>query len=318
MDPELSINKHSGPDVFISENSVVESWVTGKEAWFTAFDVGISIGIYGLGAIPGVGWTLAIGAVILTEVFDDKIEENLERVYNAYFENTSAELYDAFNDISNAIKYLPPSVEEQYGPSRIGTSYPLCLITGIKPPRLNSVNSDNFYPARYGQFEDDMGLGFSDIGIPYGLRHKTELKMLKEMIRLLKSGIKKLKALPNKNKELLSVINVVEYILYSNITLLNVKLFYEQRVSLKLCDSPTKMLEICAKIRKIGLAEIENAKKSIKCLRKDSRLGYEASMGYVGDENRVNWKIKQVNYMIEREIPYYEDNVKKSMARNYK
>lgn len=42
-DPELSINKHSGPDVFISENSVVESWVTGKEAWFTAFDVGISI-----------------------------------------------------------------------------------------------------------------------------------------------------------------------------------------------------------------------------------------------------------------------------------
>ena len=248
----------------------------------------------------------------------NKIEENIKRVYNAYFEDCSPELIDAFEDISKAITYLPPSVEEQYGPSRIGTAYPLCLISGIKPPRLNSVNSDNFYPARYGQFEDDMGLGFSDIGIPYGLRHKTEIKMLKEMIKLLKSGIKKLKALPNKNKELLSVINIVEYILYSNVTLLNVKLFYEQRVAIKLCDSPTRMLDICEKIRKIALSEIENAKKSIKCVQKDSRLGYEASMGYVGGEDRIKWKIKQVNYMIDREISYYEDNVKKSMARNFK
>ena len=41
-------------------------------------------------------------------------------------------------------------------------------------------------------------------------------------------------------------------------------------------------------------------------------------MGYVGGEDRIRWKIKQVNYMIEREISYYEDNVKKSMARNFK
>ncbi len=41
--PESVINQHSGPDVFISDDSVIESWVTGKEAWFTAFDIGISV-----------------------------------------------------------------------------------------------------------------------------------------------------------------------------------------------------------------------------------------------------------------------------------
>lgn len=42
-DPENIKNKHSGPNVYISEDSTVESWVTGKEAWFTAMDFGISV-----------------------------------------------------------------------------------------------------------------------------------------------------------------------------------------------------------------------------------------------------------------------------------
>ena len=40
--PEARKNQHSGPNVNISEDSTVESWVTGKEAWFTAMDFGIS------------------------------------------------------------------------------------------------------------------------------------------------------------------------------------------------------------------------------------------------------------------------------------
>lgn len=42
-DPEYNKNKHSGPDVYISDDSVVESWVTGNEAWFTSIDVGIKM-----------------------------------------------------------------------------------------------------------------------------------------------------------------------------------------------------------------------------------------------------------------------------------
>ena len=42
-DPEYNRNKHSGPDVYISEDSTVESWVTGSEAWFTSIDVGIKM-----------------------------------------------------------------------------------------------------------------------------------------------------------------------------------------------------------------------------------------------------------------------------------
>ncbi len=249
-------------------------------------------------------------------MFEGEEENNLKRVYNAYFEDCSNELVSGFENISRAITYLPPSIEEQYGPCRNGTAYPLCLISSKKPPRLEiTISGDNFWPGNYGQFEEDMGLGFSDIGIPYGLRYKKEIKMLKEMISLLKSGIKKLKSVKNKNKELLQVINLCEYILCCTITVLNVKYFYEQKISLKLCESPKKMLEICAKIRKIANDEIANAEKSIKYLKKDSSLGFEASMGYVGGVDRVLWKIKQVNYMLNRELGYYETEVKKHLER---
>ncbi len=41
--PESNNNKNAGPDVYISDDSVVESWVTGSEAWFTSLDVGIKM-----------------------------------------------------------------------------------------------------------------------------------------------------------------------------------------------------------------------------------------------------------------------------------
>lgn len=248
----------------------------------------------------------------LCQLFPNDLQNNLKRVFKAYFENTSSELYSAFEDISEAITYLPPSIEGQYGPCRNGTAYPLCLTKSVKPPRLEiTVSGDAFWPGYYGQFEENMGLGFSDIGVPYGLRHKQEIKMLKKMLELLKSGIKKLSDIKDKNKELISVLNIVKYVNCSVKTFLNAKLFYTERVALKLCDNPKKMLEICARIRKIAQNEIENAKSSIKYLKKDSSLGYEASMGYVGGVERVEWKIKQVQNMLDSDVAYYETQVKK-------
>lgn len=249
-------------------------------------------------------------------LFEDDLENNLKRVYNAYFENDSQEIFDAFEEVSKAITYLPPSVEGQYGPLRNGTAYPLCLISSIKPPRLDiTVSGDAFWPGFYGQFEENMGLGYSDIGIPYGLRHKKELKMLKQMLSLLKSGIKKLNDIENKNSELQKVINLLKYVNCCVKTFYNVKCFYEQRVALKLCDNPQKMIEICKKIRNIATSEIANAKQSLAYLKKDSSLGYEASMGYVGGVDRVEWKIKQVNYMLDSEVSYYENQVKNHLER---
>lgn len=57
--------------------SVGENYASGDPNWVSdsVVDAGMSVGIYALGCIPYVGWALAIGATILTGVFDDEIEE---------------------------------------------------------------------------------------------------------------------------------------------------------------------------------------------------------------------------------------------------
>ena len=74
-----NFSKHFGRAVLVADIlwSVGENYVSGDPNWVSdsLIDVGTSVGIYALGCIPYVGWALAIGATILTEVFDDEIEE---------------------------------------------------------------------------------------------------------------------------------------------------------------------------------------------------------------------------------------------------
>jgi hypothetical protein len=75
--------------------------------------------------------------------------------------------------------------------------------------------------------------------------------------------------------------------------------------------APTKrkLGAITARIRKIANREIENARESIEYAEKDSSIGYEPSMGYVASPKRIEWKIKQVNYMLNAELTKYEQNL---------
>ena len=72
-------SKYFGKVVLVADIlwSVGENYFSGDPNWVSdsVVDVGITIGIYALGSIPYVGWALAIGATILTKVFDDEIEE---------------------------------------------------------------------------------------------------------------------------------------------------------------------------------------------------------------------------------------------------
>ena len=56
--------------------NIGENIHSGSKSWVTdsIVDIGMSIGIYALGLVPYVGWLLAIGAVVLTGLFEDKIE----------------------------------------------------------------------------------------------------------------------------------------------------------------------------------------------------------------------------------------------------
>ena len=74
------------------------------------------------------------------------------------------------------------------------------------------------------------------------------------------------------------------------------------------CASETdsnKILQMPRQMVAIGEAEILNAQETIPLVQKDSRLGWEPSMEYIGSEYHLRWKIRQVRQVLDQEIPRY-------------
>ena len=65
------------------------------------------------------------------------------------------------------------------------------------------------------------------------------------------------------------------------------------------------MLELVDRIEMLIKEEMENAKNTISIVEKDSRLGWEPSMEYIGGERHLNWKIRQTRMVVEEELPTY-------------
>jgi hypothetical protein len=62
-------------------------------------------------------------------------------------------------------------------------------------------------------------------------------------------------------------------------------------------------------MRAIGENEIENALETEKILAADSRLGWEPTMGYVTDKERLRWKIKALQNVLDKELPIYMEEL---------
>lgn len=242
------------------------------------------------------------GLCFMSEDFD----ANLRSVLRAEFGRTDPALFEGLKSWSKAIRLLPPTIEEQYGPCRVGPAYPLCLIAEISPPEEPGAYFGNqIWSPVYGQFEGGLTLGFGDKGTPYALRQNAEIRMLFRAISLMKRGVREIAGIRMRGEALERLLNLGRYLECCYRTVLNVKLFYRCKTALKLPQSGRRLKRTALRIRKIALAEIENAKACIPLLEQDSALGFEPTMLYAGGKERVLWKIRQVEYMLASELPYY-------------
>ena len=46
----------------------------------------------------------------------------------------------------------------------------------------------------------------------------------------------------------------------------------------------------------------ENALRALELVKKDSRLGWEPSMDYIGGEKAIDWKLRHLEYVLEFEV----------------
>lgn len=212
-------------------------------------------------------------------------------------------LLEAMELVNASIHHYIPSNENQYGPYRIGPAYPFCLMQSYKMPK----KPDSMWGMAICNTEilHKDGRTFA----PYSLRRLDELEEHTLARELTKQGLKCLKTIPNKSAELKKLINLVEFLYRCHVTAVNFKEFAILKEKLMVADSTKKIESLATRIQRVGLREVENVKATIPLVRKDSHLGYEPSMSYVCDEESLNWKLKQMDYMLQRELPAYKGNI---------
>ena len=205
---------------------------------------------------------------------------------------------------SDGISHYRSTDEDQYGPFRIGPAYPLVLFRTVKMP-----DSPAYQPQPY----ENQDRGRCSL-LSFRIHEEIDsLAIMRDEITKgadLLDGI--MDAVPEKKRaEAQKMANLGRFMGLCAQTTINVKKWFIQKLKLMAVHNNAEAKEIIAAMRVIAQDEIENAREAIPLVRYDSRLGWEPRIGYqyLCDEKHLDWKIKQVNHVLEHELPIYEDSL---------
>ncbi|MBQ4517152.1 MAG: hypothetical protein II997_01035 [Clostridia bacterium] len=241
----------------------------------------------------------------------EKTESILLEIFSSYFGEENAQVVDeALNLWSEGIRYYHAVAADQYGAFRIGPAYPICLNRRLVPPSASYAHfGARIVEPKYDPF---VWLDYSETSVPQ-IRIHYEIKQLQIMDEYLQKGISILEAIDCKNDALEELLDLGKYICCSVRTALHSKEFVVAKAKLDASESPKEMERFINTMESIAIEEIENAKSAIPLVQKNSRLGWEPSMEYLGDETHILWKIRQVEYMLENELKILKEGIKHNL-----
>lgn len=241
----------------------------------------------------------------------EKTEHILVEIINSHFgEQNTQSVNEALALWSESIRYYHAVAADQYGAFRIGPAYPICLNRRLVPPSSSYAHfGARIVEPKYDPF---VWLDYSETSIPQ-IRIHYEIKQLKIMEEYLQKGIAILEAIDCKNDPLEELLDLGKYICCSVRTARHAKEFVVAKAKLDASETPKEMGRFINTMESIAIEEIENAKSAIPLVQKNSRLGWEPSMEYLGDEAHILWKIRQVEYMLENELKILKDGIKHNL-----
>lgn len=243
-------------------------------------------------------------------------EEALAMIAKRDFGEAAAPLaLKAWNAWSEAITHYIPTNEDQYGPFRVGPSYPLVFRNAMfkkavqMPAVKHAMFGNEIVLTDYDPLEDPrQSLGVSRIDV--------EIRSLERMLELMDTGNEMLeealKRTPDRKREDgVRMFGLGQFIARSIKTTIHVKQWWKLKRQLLNEGDTGKALALMERMEELARREIANAEATIPLVEADSRLGWEPSMEYMTDTEHLRWKINQVQSVLDSEFAQY----RKSLAQ---
>ncbi len=205
--------------------------------------------------------------------------------------------------------------EEQYGPMRVGPSYPLIFHPNItrtmagKEIKFPTTPGAHFGSGIIKTLYQPFEVAHQS---PGALRYPAELRCLQRLREKFARGVEELEKLrtivpERKLAKLEEQIRLGKYIVCNAATAACVKEWYMLNIKLLGSSDVAEANKILDQLEALALKEIANAESAIELVQADSRLGWEPSMEYVTDKWHIDWKIRQVRHMLQGDFQSYRD-----------
>lgn len=309
---EAEVAKECGIRLYSQTNTAGNTWDFGgipyepmPGQWLkrmkAVVDARETYGLCGVMENHQYGFTPSIISDLAKYVYDTgcaDAEPELLRIIQRHFGfGHQQEIYDALEKWSEAIRFLPPTGEEQCGAFRIGPSYPFSIKGQYIPP-YDKSSKGHFTTPKYPLFNR------GEVGVPAlsGVRLPMEVKMLQTMLKLMQEGGQMLEAIPDKNDALLYLINLGQFIEHVIRSGINLKHWFYVTTRMGIEPDAATAAALVEEADRILNEERVNVLETLPIVKRDSRLGWDPRMEYVCDPARLEWKLRLLDYVQNTEL----------------
>lgn len=310
---EAALAARRGIPLYAMSNTGGQTWDIGvipyvpapmlwKERWDALRKANRDWNLTGLMESHHYGWQPSFVSELSKEAYwtnGAEFSAHLRRIAERDFGAEGAEAaLGAWSDWSEAFRDCTTTGMDQYGPLRIGPSYPLV------------------FPGETVEFPCT---GLGRIMKPYYRMNPQDVRphidLLAGMEKKLASGNEKMRlavrsAPPPRVGEAERMLALGGFILAAIRTVIHVKQWFACTLALAAPESSrADKLAALDTMEAIAKAEIANAQAAIPFVERDSSLGYEHTMMYMTDRAHLEWKISQVQRNLDHAIPAFRTSL---------
>lgn len=247
-------------------------------------------------------WAFFEPRVSLTEITEKIVKSEFGEENFSYADK-------ALKLLSEAIRHYTPSDADQYCAFRVGPSYPFCLYqkTSIPSSREAKIRPNPMFGS--GICVTEYGMGPDARDSIASIRIPEEIKSLEKTYEIMAESVKELEKAPDTNENLLRLLNMTRFMMCCLKTGINTKRWFVLKNKFFAESSKEILSKLLDDMENLLKNEMVNAKEAIPYVEADSRLGWEPRMLYVTDKEHIEWKIKQVQAVIDCEISVYRKSL---------
>ena len=237
----------------------------------------------------------------------ENLDEVLHRLASRDFcEEYADEVCRAYKCFSEGIRHNISTNPDQYGPSRVGPSYPLILFEHSdfvfkSLPHTHFGGNKICFPLYdiYPKLDNKEVIDRFE----YELKnYYLEAECFDEGVKILESIISFVPE--RKRHNAVKIINLAKFMANVARTVASVK-EWKKRKDILPDTHGKERNKLVSEMLEIAKSELENAKNTIPLVEFDSRLGFEPSMDYMCDREHLETKIALCEEVIEKELPRY-------------